>query len=193
MAEIDEADIRDLVACSSCGVSSRSIDQGVPVPKSVFYSFHHDRDVHRVQLVRHINALEGQPLLKPQQWEEKKGRGDKAIETWIHSEMSRKKAVIVLIGQETASREWVHYEINKAWRDKKPLLGIRIHGLASMNDPVDKAGADPFEAAGLRRSSVPIFDPTKRDAFSRIDTKATYGELSRQLEGWSSLGAVRIL
>lgn len=27
--------------------------------KSVFYSFHYLRDVHRVQLVRSINALEG--------------------------------------------------------------------------------------------------------------------------------------
>lgn len=30
--------------------------------KSVFYSFHYHRDVHRVQLVRKINALEGQPV-----------------------------------------------------------------------------------------------------------------------------------
>ena len=37
--------------------------------KSVFYSFHYDRDVHRVQLVRNINALEGQPVLNAQEWE----------------------------------------------------------------------------------------------------------------------------
>jgi hypothetical protein len=36
--------------------------------KTVFYSFHYDRDVHRVQLVRNINALEGQPLLNSQDW-----------------------------------------------------------------------------------------------------------------------------
>lgn len=34
--------------------------------KSVFYSFHYERDVNRVQLVRNINALEGQPLLNSQ-------------------------------------------------------------------------------------------------------------------------------
>ncbi|WP_353939677.1 TIR domain-containing protein [Micromonospora sp. b486] len=30
--------------------------------------------------------------------------------------MAYKKAVIVLVGQETASRPWVIYEIEKAWR-----------------------------------------------------------------------------
>jgi hypothetical protein len=37
--------------------------------KTVFYSFHYERDVHRVQLVRNIDALEGQPLLNSQEWE----------------------------------------------------------------------------------------------------------------------------
>lgn len=41
--------------------------------KTVFYSFHYERDVHRVQLVRQIGALEGQPLLgaqreRPGEW-----------------------------------------------------------------------------------------------------------------------------
>lgn len=34
--------------------------------KTVFYSFHYERDVHRVQLVRNIDVLEGQPLLNSQ-------------------------------------------------------------------------------------------------------------------------------
>lgn len=38
--------------------------------KTVFYSFHYGRDVHRVQLVRQIGALEGQPLLGAQQWDD---------------------------------------------------------------------------------------------------------------------------
>ena len=33
--------------------------------KSVFYSFHYERDVNRVQLVRNINALEGQLRFPP--------------------------------------------------------------------------------------------------------------------------------
>lgn len=159
--------------------------------KTVFYSFHYDRDVHRVQLVRNIKALEGQPVLNSQDWEQVRRRGEKAIKDWIDDQMRYKRAVIVLIGKETASRPWVIYEIEKAWHDKKPLLGVRIHGLASLRDGADVPGPNPFErAAGL--SGVPVFDPTVKDWRGGIDTKATYGALAENLEGWSSQGKVRV-
>jgi MTH538 TIR-like domain (DUF1863) len=87
--------------------------------------------VHRVQLVRNINALEGQPLLNSQAWEQVRKRGKQAIENWINEQMAYKKAVIVLVGRETAGRPWVNYEIERAWSIRKPLLGVRIHGLSS--------------------------------------------------------------
>lgn len=160
--------------------------KGATMAKSVFYSFHYERDVNRVQLVRNINALEGQPLLNAQAWEEVRESGDAAIEDWIGTQMAYKKAVIVLIGQQTAGRKWVNYEINKAWADKKPLLGVRIHGLSSMGT-VDRAGASPFSAT----SGIPVFDPTTLTWDGKIDSKATYKKLVDNLEWWSSQGKVR--
>ncbi|WP_406237536.1 TIR domain-containing protein [Nocardia sp. NBC_01009] len=156
--------------------------------KTVFYSFHYQRDVHRVQLVRNIGALEGQPLLGAQKWEEVKAKGNAAIEAWIDEQMKYKKAVIVLIGQETASRPWVQYEIKRAWDLKRPLLGVHIYGLSSMGS-VDRKGADPFLKAGI--SGVPVFDPTVRNLNGNIDSQATYKVLERDLEGWSNQGVVR--
>lgn len=157
--------------------------------KTVFYSFHYERDVHRVQLVRNINALEGQPVLNSQEWERVRRGGPAAIEKWIDEKMKYKRAVVVLIGRDTASRPWVKYEIQKAWRDKRPLLGIRIHGLSSMGT-VDTAGGDPFKSAGITLR-VPIFDPTKINAFGRIDSQATYRGLVANIENWSSKGVIR--
>jgi hypothetical protein len=154
--------------------------------KSVFYSFYYDRDVYRVQLVRNINALEGQPLLNAQEWEDVRRKG---VQEWIRKEMAYKKAVIVLIGQETASRPWVIYEIEKAWTDKKPLLGIRIHGLSSLGS-VDRPGANPFDKADVG-GSIPIFDPTVKDWRGNADSKATYNKLAENLERWSEQGVVR--
>jgi hypothetical protein len=152
--------------------------------KTVFYSFHYERDVHRVQLVRNIDALEGQPLLNSQDWEKVRSRGDQAIKNWIDDQMRYKRAVIILIGQQTAGRPWVKYEIQKAWNDRKPLLGVRIHGLSSMGK-VDQPGPDPFEAAGLRYAGIPVFDPT------RADSQATYAALRLNLATWSDRGAKR--
>lgn len=157
--------------------------------RSVFYSFHYERDVHRVQLVLKFGALQGQPLLNAQDWENVRARGNKAVEEWIDDQMAYKQAVIVLVGQETASRPWVRYEIDKAWKSKKPLLGIRVHGLSSMGT-VDKAGTDPFpEVLGV--NSIPLFDPTVTDLWGAIDSKATYNNLWQKLPIWAERGVRR--
>jgi hypothetical protein len=154
---------------------------------TVFYSFHYTRDVHRVQLVRNINALEGQPILNSQEWEEVRQGGPSAVQKWIDSEMAYKRAVVVLVGKETATRPWVKYEIEKAWSSKKPLLGIRIHGLSSMG-AVDSIGGDPFANAGL--PGVPIYDPTVTN-WQGVDSQATYRALATNIEQWAAQGVTR--
>lgn len=158
--------------------------------KTVFYSFHYDRDVNRVQMVRNINALEGQRLLNAQEWEAVKSRGQQAVVDWIDEQMKYKRAVVVLIGEETAGREWVIYEIEKAWKDKKPLVGIHVHGLSSFGT-ADRKGANPFDrASGV--SGIPVFDPTVTDWRGEIDTKATYSTLVNNLEGWVAQAKARM-
>lgn len=159
---------------------------------AVFYSFHYERDVHRVQLIRNIGSVEGQKLLNAQEWEEVLEKGDNAIRNWIDEQMKWKSAVVVLIGAETVSRRWVKYEIQRAWDLRKPLLGIRIHGLSSMGT-TDTEGADPFcsiNGSG-RNPGLPIFDPTQRDFFGKIDSKDTYAELSSNLKYWVGQGRFR--
>lgn len=156
---------------------------------AVFYSFHYERDVHRVQLIEQMGALEGQPILNHQEWESIKNGGDEAIEEWISDQMKWKSAVVVLIGKKTASRRWVRYEIQKAWGDGRPLLGILIHGLSSMGS-VDSLGANPFEQV-LGVSGIPVFDPTQRDRTGEIDSKATYNYLKDHLATWATQGTTR--
>jgi len=144
--------------------------------KSVYYSFHYDHDVWRVQTVWKIGAVEAQPLLSGQDWEKVKARGDAAIERWIDEQMAYKRAVVVLVGAETASRRWVLYEIAKAWNEKKPLVGIRIHRLKDAAGNTDYAGADPFAAVPLKGGGtiadyVTLHDPagaTSQDIFASI-------------------------
>ncbi|KWR72580.1 hypothetical protein RN04_07080 [Arthrobacter sp. W1] len=157
--------------------------------KTVFYSFHYERDVNRVQLVRNINALEGQPLLNAQDWEAVRRRGPQAIANWIDEQMKFKRAGVVLIGQETVNRPWVIYEIEKAWSANKPLVGVHIHGLSSFG-AIDRRGANPFEVAS-NVSGIPVFDPTVTDWQGKIDTKATYARLANNLENWVSQAKAR--
>ena len=160
---------------------------------SVFYSFHYERDVHRVQLIRNMGSVEGRKLLNAQEWEVVRVKGDEAIRNWIDEQMKWKSAVVVLIGAQTASRPWVKYEIQRAWDMRKPLLGIRIHGLSSLGS-TDTKGADPFcSINGFKgcNPGIPIFDPTQHDFWGKIDSKATYDQLSLNLKSWVEQGRFR--
>ncbi len=48
--------------------------------RQVFYSFHYDNDVFRVQQIRNIGALEDNKPVSANDWEKVKKGGDKAIE-----------------------------------------------------------------------------------------------------------------
>lgn len=139
----------------------------------VFYSFHFDNDVMRVQQVRNIGSIEGNAPTSPNDWEQLKRSGKAAVENWIDQNMKYKKCVVVLIGHETADRPWVKYEIEKAWNDGKALLGIHIHNLRCPRSGVARKGRNPFDdfhfKSGARLSSVvPCYDPNPANAYQDI-------------------------
>lgn len=132
---------------------------------AVFFSFHYERDAWRVQQVLKMGSLEGQAILNAQEWESVKRQGRQAIEKWIAEQMSYKTAVVVLVGAETAHRPWVQHEIAYAWDNKKPLVGVRIHGLSDRHGRTDNAGPNPFSEINLRNGGtvgdfVTLYEPT---------------------------------
>ncbi|PPF34412.1 TIR domain-containing protein [Rathayibacter sp. AY1A3] len=158
--------------------------------KTVFYSFHYDNDAWRVQQIINMGALEGQPLLNSQEWEEVKRKGDAAIEKWIDDKMAYKKAVIVLIGSETADRRWVDYEIRKAWDAKKPLIGIRIHGLADSSGSTDSAGANPFAKVSLK-DGTKVSDYVSVITPSGSTSKDVHADIKANLATWADQAYAR--
>lgn len=139
----------------------------------VFYSFHFDNDVMRVQQVRNIGSIEGNSPTTPNEWEQLKRTGKAAVERWIENNMKYKRCIVVLIGSETANREWVEYEIAKAWQDGKALIGIYIHNLKCPRNGVSKKGKNPFDNLTLKNgvklsSMIPCHDPNPNNAYSDI-------------------------
>lgn len=139
----------------------------------VFYSFHFDNDVMRVQQVRNIGTIEGNSSTTPNEWERLKRTGKLAIENWINENMKYKRCVIVLIGSETYSRPWIKYEIEKAWNDGRALLGIHVHNLKCPRSGTSRKGRNPFDEFqfkdGRKLSSVvPCYDPSSVNAYQDI-------------------------
>ena len=115
--------------------------------KKCFLSFHYNLDNWRVQTVRNIGSIDEQPLLDANKWEEIKKKGDQAIKDWIASNMKDKECLVVLVGEKTADRPWIKYEIKEAWKKGLGVTAVYIHGLKNSAGEQGKKGKDPF--AGL--------------------------------------------
>lgn len=142
--------------------------------RQVFYSFHYKNDVRRVSQVRNIGALEDNKPVSDNEWEEVKRKGDDNIKKWINDNMNYRSCVIVMVGEETANRKWVKYEIEKAWNDGKGVLGIYIHNL---KDPVTgkcSQGKNPFGSFTIKKDNksladiVKCYNPNPNDAYNDI-------------------------
>ncbi len=97
--------------------------------------------------------------------------------------MAYKRAVVVLVGAQTASRPWVLYEIGKAWDDKRPLVGVRIHGLEDSNGKTDSAGTNPFSLVKLQNGKtvgyyVQLHNP------SGSNSRAVHASIRTNLATW---------
>ena len=113
--------------------------------RQVFFSFHFDKDIWRVGQVRNIGAVDGQEIFFDNGWEKVRLKSDTAIKAWIDSEMRMRSCIVVLIGTDTASRRWVQYEIEQAWRLGKGVVGIYIHGLEDYWGRQASKGHNPFD------------------------------------------------
>jgi Thoeris protein ThsB, TIR-like domain len=147
--------------------------------RRVFYSFDYERDSIRVQQVKKMGVLAGQPILTSNRWEEVTGGTQRGIKRWIDEQMDNKSCVVVLIGRRTSERAWVQYEIVKGWNDGRGVVGVYIHNLADMNGKQTAKGSNPFWNIRVGRSKarlstvVNAYDPprsTSKGTYSWIET-----------------------
>jgi len=148
--------------------------------RQVFYSFHYDNDVFRVQQIRNIGALEDNKPVSANEWENIKRGGEALLKKWIDDNLRYKSCVVVLVGEETANRKWVRYEIKKAWELRKGLVGVYIHNLKDPRMGKSLKGKNPFDQFefddGTKLSSVvKCYNPNPND---------TYNEIKDNLEDW---------
>lgn len=148
--------------------------------RKIFYSFHFDNDVFRVQQIRNIGALEDNEPVSPNQWEEVKKKGDAGIKDWIDENLKNKSCLVVLIGSETSNRKWVKYEIEKAWNEGKGVLGVYIHNLNCMKNGKCSQGLNPFDYITSKYGNklsglVTTYNPKSNDA---------YNDIAANLESW---------
>lgn len=121
--------------------------------RQVFYSFHYKPDAFRVSQVRQIGALEENKPASDNDWEKIVGGGKSAIKKWISGQLYGRSCTIVLVGEHTANRKWINYEIVQSWNASMGVVGIRIHGLKNTDGYVSNIGNNPFNYITLESTN----------------------------------------
>ena len=124
--------------------------------------------------------MEDNKPVSANEWESVKRGGEASIKKWIDDNLRYKSCVVVLVGEETANRKWVRYEIEKAWELGKGLVGDYIHNLKDPRTGKSSKGKNPFDQFefddGTKLSSVvKCYNPNPND---------TYNEIKDNLEDW---------
>lgn len=152
--------------------------------RRVFFSFHFKADAWRAGQVRNIGKVEGNKPVSDNDWEAVKKGGDEAIKRWINGQMEGRSVAIVLIGQNTAGRKWIKYEIEKAWNDKKGVVGIYIHNLKNEEGEQASKGSNPFTDVTLSDGkSLSSYAKTYDPPYS--DSTKVYEYISSHIEDWA--------
>lgn len=117
--------------------------------KRVFFSFHFNHDAWRANQVRNSWVTkpnrEAAGFFDAADQEEVKRSSDVKIKRWIDAQLQHTSVTAVLIGQNTSSRRYVRYEIERSFERGNALLGIRIHNLKNQYGETDYRGANPLD------------------------------------------------
>lgn len=117
--------------------------------RRVFFSFHYQRDIWRVNIVRNHATLKSgyreAGYWDCSLWESTKRTGETALKRLINSGLQTTSVTVVLIGSETSERKWVKYEIEESYKRGNGMLGIYIHNIRDTNGTTDLKGKNPFD------------------------------------------------
>lgn len=114
--------------------------------RRVFFSFHYQRDVWRINQIRNLHEIIGCAAAGFQDaslWEEAKKKGDAEIKRMIDKALERTTVTVVFIGAKTAGRKYINYEIEQSVARGNGLLGVRINHLEDADEQTDPVGVTP--------------------------------------------------
>ena len=77
----------------------------------VYYSYDFDNDAARVQPITELNVVRSDKPISREEWKQIKLGGAGTIKKWINNNMLFCSCLVVLVGEETANRPLINYEI----------------------------------------------------------------------------------
>lgn len=120
-----------------------------------FFSFHYQRDIFRVNQIRsipNVMSCAAAGFQDASLWEDAKRKSDAAIKRLIDTALEGTSVTVVCIGNKTAGRRYITYEIEESLARGNGLVGMQIHHLTDHRGNVDPPGQTPakIKSAGFK-------------------------------------------
>lgn len=135
-------------------LSASSILGLQPQKRRVFFSFHYQNDIWRVNQIRnswryqHEGRREAEGFFDGSIWERSKRTSDDSLKTLIREGLQNTSVTCILVGSETYARRWVRYEIARSIVKGNGLLVVRIHNMKNQAGYTAQAGLNPLDCMG---------------------------------------------
>ena len=132
--------------------------------RRVFFSFHYQRDIFRVNQIRSMPNITGCSAAGFQDaslWEDAEKKGEAAIKKLIDDGLNNTSVTVVCIGEKTAGRKYINYEIQKSIDRGNGLVGVQIHHLKDHNQNTDNPGEIPAKLKNGGYKSYKYVDKDK--------------------------------
>ncbi|MDD4822030.1 MAG: TIR domain-containing protein [Bacteroidales bacterium] len=137
-----------------------------------FFSFHFKGDNWRAGIVRNswvTQDREAAGFFDSVEWEKVKKKNDSDIEAWIDSQLKGTSVTVVLIGENTAGRKWINYEITSSYKKGNGLLGIYIHNLKDKDQKTSNKGRSPFSDWYVEKDGKKVYFSDMYDTYDWVN------------------------
>jgi hypothetical protein len=125
-----------------------------PKKRRVFFSFHYQQDIERVDPIRtswryqHETLREASGFFDGSIWENSQRTSDESLKSLIRDGISNTSVTCVLAGQHTYARRWVRYEIARSIIKGNGLLVVQIHKCRNKAGYTSQPGFNPLDYMG---------------------------------------------
>jgi hypothetical protein len=134
--------------------------------RSVFFSFaYNDVKNFKANVVRQSWLINNSPetFIDGSIWETEKTKSPTLIKELIDNGMNRSSVTAVLIGEETANRRWINYEIVRSFERGNGIIGIHINRIRGKDQAISSRGSNPLD-----RLKFTISDDGKKIKFYEL-------------------------
>jgi hypothetical protein len=151
--------------------------------RQVFFSFHHQNDIFRVNQIRNSNIIqasnEDKTFHDKAEYEKIMRQDDANIKTWIEKQLKGASVTCVLIGSDTYSREWVKYEIRRSFELDMGIFAVHINDLKSIDGKTSPQGRNPLQHWSYKGTSFEnLFTTYDPQSFIKSSQMMTTKEVS---------------